>query len=48
MLNANNIIYGQTKALTFSFPINIKWGHSGLDKEQIYQLELKGLQEDQP
>lgn len=48
MLNANNIIYGQTKTLTFSFPINIKWGHSGLDKEQTYKFELKGLQEDTP
>lgn len=48
MLNANSIIYAQNKPLTFSFPINIKWGHSGLDREQIYELELKGLQKDTP
>ena len=48
LFNANSMIYAQNKSVTFSFPIKIKWGHGGLDREQKYELKFKGLQEDIP
>lgn len=48
LLNTNSMIYAQNKSVTFSFPIKIKWGHGGLDREQKYELKLTGLQENIP
>lgn len=45
---AGQSVDAKSQQVTFSFPIKIKWGHSGLVKGQKYQFELKGLKPNTP